>query len=45
METARQALEALRKASERARAIAGALEVLAMIHEQQRRLPWLSSRR
>lgn len=45
METVRQAREALREASERARAIAGALEVLAMIHEQQRRLPWLSSRR
>jgi len=45
METARQALSALREASERARAIACALEVLALIQEQQRQLPWLRSGR
>jgi len=45
VETERQALDALREASERARAIACALEVLALIDEQQRRLPWLSSER
>jgi len=43
METERRALEALRKASERTRAIAGALEVLALIDEQARALPWLSN--
>ncbi|MCP4241106.1 MAG: hypothetical protein GY772_11145 [bacterium] len=45
METARQALEALQKASERARAIAGALEVLALIREQRRAFPTLRSER
>jgi len=33
------------KASERTRAIAGALEVLALIDEQRKRVPWLSSER
>jgi hypothetical protein len=33
------------KASERARAIACALEVLALIDEQRKRIPWLSSGR
>ncbi len=45
METERRALEALRKASERTRAIAGALEVLALIDEQARALPFLRSER
>ena len=45
METARRALEALQQASERARAIAGALEVLALIQEQRRAFPQLRSER
>jgi len=45
VETVRPALEALREASERARAVASALEVLALIREQQRAMPFLRSRR
>jgi len=45
VETARPALEALREASERARSIASALEVLALIREQERAMPFLRSHR
>lgn len=45
VETVRRALESLRKASERTRAVAGALEVLALIDEQRREIPFLRSQR
>jgi len=43
VETGRRALEALKQASERTRAIAGALEVLALIDEQAKASPWLNA--